>query len=60
MRTSPPMISAVAKMLGQTGLSATMLSPAPMAISIATIIAFMPAEVTAMRSSAISTPQWRL
>ena len=57
MRTSPPMISAVAKMFGQTGETATRLSPAPIAISMAIIIAFIPAEVMAMRSSAISTPQ---
>ena len=40
---------------GQTGVTQTALSPAPTSVWMISIMAFMPLEVTAIRSSAIST-----
>jgi hypothetical protein len=52
----PPWIWMAAKMLGQTGVTQTMLSPAETRVCTISIMAFMPLLVTAMRESAIATP----
>ena len=45
------MTSIAAKMLGQTGVMQTALSPVPQSTCTISTIAFMPLEVTTIRSS---------